>query len=75
MGNTPPIDLATVYPAITASIRTDMTSRLTVVTDEDLESDYRKWWVESYGVQPNKQAVVMAVAWSRQLVTSLVAKL
>jgi hypothetical protein len=51
-----------------------MASRLAAITDEDLESDYRKWWIESYEVWPNKQAVVMAVAWSRQLLNSLVVR-
>jgi len=44
------------------------------VSDEDLEADYRRWWAESYGVPPNRQAVATTVAWGRQLLNSITAR-
>lgn len=43
-------------------------SAIANITDSDLEADYRRWWGESYGVPPNRQAMATAVAWGRQLV-------
>ena len=53
----------------------DDAQRLSVITDDHLEADYRRWWAESYGVPPNRQAVATAVAWGRQLIDSLSAGL
>jgi hypothetical protein len=39
------------------------------ISDEDLAAEYRAWWGASYGVPPNNQAVVVAVAWGRHLLT------
>jgi len=34
-----------------------------------LEAEYRAWWQASYGVPPNAQAVAVAVAWGRHLLS------
>jgi len=48
---------------------------LAAITDESLENDYRRWWAESYGVPPNRQTLAIAVAWGRQLITTITASL
>ena len=32
---------------------------------------YRDWWQDSYGVQPNNQAAVIAAAWARHVLNVL----
>ena len=39
------------------------------ISDEALAAEYRAWWGASYGVPPNRQAVTIAVAWGRHLLT------
>jgi hypothetical protein len=39
------------------------------ISDEALAAEYRAWWGASYGVPPNNQAIVVAVAWGRHLLT------
>jgi hypothetical protein len=41
----------------------------TAISDEALAAEYRAWWGASYGVPPNSQSVVIAVAWARHLLT------
>lgn len=48
-------------------------SAIANITDSDLEADYRRWWGESYGVPPNRQALATAVAWGRQLIATITA--
>ena len=39
------------------------------ISDPALEAEYRAWWMASYGVPPNAQAVAIAVAWARHLLS------
>lgn len=39
------------------------------ISDPALEAEYRAWWMASYGVPPNAQAVAVAVAWGRHLLS------
>ena len=34
-----------------------------------IEAEYRAWWAASYGTPPNAQAVAIAVAWARHLLS------
>ena len=34
-----------------------------------IEAEYRAWWQASYGTPPNAQAVAIAVAWGRHLLS------
>lgn len=39
------------------------------ISEEALADWYRAWWTASYGVPPNAQAVAIAVAWARHLLS------
>ena len=39
------------------------------ISEEALADEYRAWWTASYGVPPNRQAVTIAVAWGRHLLS------
>lgn len=64
-------DLATVDPAIIAAVRASLLQELSAAVaaadDQAIAADYRAWWLGSWGVPPNNQAVAVAVAWGRQL--------
>ena len=39
------------------------------ISAQALESEFRLWWAESYPSPPNAQAVAIAVAWGRHLLS------
>lgn len=39
------------------------------ISDQALEAEFRAWWSGSYGTPPNAQAVSVAVAWGRHLLS------
>lgn len=68
----PALDPA-VVAAIRAGVYQEVIEVIGAITDESLEADYRRWWGESYGVPPNRQALATAVAWGRQLIATITA--
>lgn len=39
------------------------------ISDQALEAEFRAWWLQSWGTPPNSQAVAVAVAWGRHLLS------
>lgn len=39
------------------------------ISDQALEAEFRAWWQASWGTPPNTQAVAIAVAWGRHLLS------
>jgi hypothetical protein len=39
------------------------------MTDDQIVEAYREWWAQSWGTPPNHQAVAIAAAWGRHLLT------
>lgn len=39
------------------------------ISDAALQAEYRAWWSASYGAPPNAQAVAVAAAWGRHLLS------
>jgi len=67
------IDLATVDPAIVAAVRAMVLAEIgaadAAISDEAIADEYRAWWHQSWGVPPNHQAIAVAVAWGRHLLS------
>ncbi|MBU6250955.1 MAG: hypothetical protein KGO47_07315 [Cyanobacteria bacterium REEB417] len=57
--------ITTSRPATVAEVR----AADAAISDEAVAAEYRAWWGASYGVPPNNQAVAVAVAWGRHLLT------
>lgn len=52
-----------------AEVRALLPGADAAISDEALAAEYRSWWMASYGVPPNHQAVAIAVAWGRHLLS------
>lgn len=39
------------------------------MADDEIVAAYREWWAQSWGTPPNPQAVAIAAAWGRHLLT------
>lgn len=71
---TPPEHAALLPPsadpaAIRAAALAEARAADAAISDEALSAEYRAWWQASYGVPPNAQAVAIAVAWGRHLLS------
>ena len=55
--------------AIRAAALAEARAADAAISDEALSAEYRAWWQASYGVPANAQAVAIAVAWGRHLLS------
>ena len=55
--------------AIRAATLAEVRAADAAISDEALAAEYRAWWATSYSAPPNAQAVAVAVAWARHLLS------
>jgi hypothetical protein len=71
---TPPEHVALLPPApdakaIRAATVAEVRAADAEISEAALQAEYRTWWMASYGAPPNAQAVSVAAAWGRHLLS------